>query len=53
MLLAGTGNAADTQINIRAWRRMPESINSDDNPNAGLRYHVHLFSDYGDSLMDW
>ena len=100
-------NAAGTQINVRAWQRMPESINNDDNPNiadyigraelsslwsinarhslgltvrhnlrlsgrgagtldwtikprttlnnpnAGLRYHVQLFSGYGDSLASY
>jgi phospholipase A1 len=107
ILLAGMDNAAGTQINVRAWQRMPESIDNDDNPdiadyigraevsslwsinekhnlgltvrhnlrrsgrgsgtldwtikprtalnnpNAGLRYHVQLFSGYGDSLASY
>ena len=107
ILLPGMDNAAGTQINVRAWQRMPESIDNDDNPdiadfigraelsslwsinerhslgltvrhnlrqsgrgagtldwtikprttlnnpNAGLRYHVQLFSGYGDSLASY
>ena len=33
ILLAGMDNAAGTQINIRGWQRMPESIYEDDNPD--------------------
>jgi len=107
ILMAGMDAASGTQINAQLWQRMPESINTDDNPdiadhlgraeisslwpinprhalgltvrhnlrasgrgaatldwtikprttlnnpNAGLRYHVQLFSGYGDSLASY